>query len=114
MQADGAHADARGVDLARTGAPSLTASATAPAALPPASEAATVATPKQATAPPKTAGRSTSGGRSPEREALDVAAAGSFEDAAKRYDALSAAHPDNTAYREAARILHAKAALNGQ
>ena len=114
----GAQANAGGVD--RGGVPSFPAVAGSqapppPSTPPPPSVAPTGAGAKQGTAPQKTAGRSSSGGRSPEREALDNAAAGSFEDAAKRYEALSAAHPDNTAYKEAARILHAKAAPpNGQ
>jgi hypothetical protein len=49
------------------------------------------------------------GKRTPEREALDTAAAGAFEDAAKRYDVLAASHPDDPSYKEAARILRAKA-----
>jgi hypothetical protein len=49
------------------------------------------------------------GKRTPEREALDTAAAGAFEDAAKRYDTLAASHPDDPSYKEAARILRAKA-----
>ena len=43
------------------------------------------------------------------RLALDLAAAGAFDDAAKRYDSLAAAHPDDPSYREAARILRTKA-----
>jgi hypothetical protein len=110
----GAQANAGGSDRSRTSPPILSAAASAPAAPPSASAAPTVASARPATPPPKTAGRSSSGGRSPEREALDSAAAGSFDEAAKRYDALAAAHPDNTVYKEAARILHAKAAPNGQ
>ncbi len=43
--------------------------------------------------------------RTPERLALDAVAAGSYADAAKMYDALSASHPLDPTYREAARIL---------
>jgi hypothetical protein len=48
-------------------------------------------------------------GKTPERAALDAVAAGSFEDAAKAYEALAAQHPDDVTLREAARILHQKA-----
>jgi hypothetical protein len=47
--------------------------------------------------------------RTPERAALDSVAAGSFDEAAKRYDALAASHTDDPSYKEAARILHEKA-----
>jgi hypothetical protein len=47
--------------------------------------------------------------RTPERLALDKVAAGSFDDAAKQYDALVASHADDPSYKEAARILHEKA-----
>jgi hypothetical protein len=48
-------------------------------------------------------------GKTPERAALDDVSAGSFDDAAKEYDALSAQHPDDPVLRDAARILHQKA-----
>ena len=48
------------------------------------------------------------GARTPERQALDAVAAGSFEDAARLYAALAAAHPDDPSYKEAARILREK------
>jgi hypothetical protein len=51
----------------------------------------------------------TAGKKTPEREALDTAAAGSFDDAARRYDTLAAAHPGEPSYKEAARILRDKA-----
>jgi hypothetical protein len=60
-------------------------------------------------APPRVAAALPPGKRTPEREALDTAAAGAFEDAAKRYDVLAASHPDDPSYKEAARILRAKA-----
>ncbi len=47
--------------------------------------------------------------RTSERQALDSVAAGSFDEAAKRYDALTAAHADDPSYKEAARILREKA-----
>lgn len=49
------------------------------------------------------------GQRTPAREALEAAAAGSFEDAAGAYEALASAHPDDPSFKEAARILRAKA-----
>ena len=49
------------------------------------------------------------GQRTPEREALEAVAAGSFEDAAGDYEALASAHPDDPTFKEAARVLHAKA-----
>jgi hypothetical protein len=51
----------------------------------------------------------TGSNRTPERAALDSVAAGTFDEAAKRYDALSSAHADDPSYKEAARILHEKA-----
>jgi hypothetical protein len=108
----GARADAGDVDRGRASPPGFSVAA-APPATPPVSADSPVASAKQPAAPPKTAGRLSSGGRSAEREALDTAAAGSFEEAAKRYETLAAAHPDNIAYKEAARILHAKGAPNG-
>lgn len=50
------------------------------------------------------------GSRTPERAALDDVAAGSFESAARQYEALQAAHPDDPLFRDAARILRLKAA----
>ena len=44
-----------------------------------------------------------------ERAAVDAVAAGSYEAAAKMYEDLAKAHPENKAYKEAARILRAKA-----
>ncbi len=44
-----------------------------------------------------------------DRDAIDAVANGSYDDAARRYAALSAAHPDGAAYKEAARILADKA-----
>jgi hypothetical protein len=49
------------------------------------------------------------GRRTPEREALETVAAGSLEDAARDYDSLAVAHPDDPTFKEAARILRAKA-----
>jgi hypothetical protein len=43
-----------------------------------------------------------------ERAALDAVAAGSLVPAAELYDELAKAHPENPAYKEAARILRAK------
>jgi hypothetical protein len=48
------------------------------------------------------------GMRTPERQALDAVAAGSFDDASRLYTALSAVHPDDPSYKEAARILREK------
>jgi hypothetical protein len=47
-------------------------------------------------------------GKTPERLAVDALAAGAYADAARRYDELAREHADQPAYREAARILHAK------
>lgn len=47
--------------------------------------------------------------KSAEREAVDAVAAGQYELAAKLYDQLAKEHPDVPAYKEAARILRAKA-----
>lgn len=44
-----------------------------------------------------------------ERVAIDAVVAGSYEPAAKMYDELAKTHPENPAYKEAARILRAKA-----
>ena len=49
------------------------------------------------------------GKRTPERLALDSVAAGSYAEAAKLYDALALAHPDDPTFKEAARILREKA-----
>jgi predicted Zn-dependent protease len=48
------------------------------------------------------------GKRTAERMALDAVAAGSFDEAANLLTALSAAHPDDPSYKEAARILREK------
>lgn len=47
--------------------------------------------------------------RTPQRRALDAAASGAYASAAEQYDALSSAHPEDLAFREAARILHQRA-----
>jgi outer membrane protein assembly factor BamD (BamD/ComL family) len=47
--------------------------------------------------------------RSPEREALDLAADGSYEEAAARYEALASMHPEDPTFKEAARILRVRA-----
>ncbi|HSO38461.1 MAG TPA: hypothetical protein VLT33_38290, partial [Labilithrix sp.] len=51
--------------------------------------------------------------RSAERRALDTAASGLDRSATEQYEALAAAHPDNLAFREAARILRERGA-NGR
>jgi hypothetical protein len=43
--------------------------------------------------------------RTAERRALDTAASGQDSSAAEQYEALAATHPENVAFREAARIL---------
>jgi hypothetical protein len=48
------------------------------------------------------------GARTPERQALDAVAAGSFDEASKLYTTLAASHPDDPSYKEAARILREK------
>jgi hypothetical protein len=47
--------------------------------------------------------------KSLERAAVDAVAAGSYESAAKMYEELAKAHPENPAYKQAAKILRAKA-----
>jgi hypothetical protein len=64
-------------------------------------------------APPATSAGNGRGGvpkgrKTPEREALDAVAAGSFEDAVNDYDTLAAVHPENPSFKDAARILRAK------
>lgn len=49
------------------------------------------------------------GVRTPQRAALDAVAAGAYADAAREYEALAAAHPEDTSFKDAARILHDKA-----
>ncbi len=55
---------------------------------------------------PGPAGKS---GKSAERTALDLAKSGSYDEAAKAYDALAAQHPEDPTFKDAARILHDKA-----
>jgi hypothetical protein len=64
-----------------------------------------------AAAPAKVGGSSSKpqGVRTAERAALDAVAAGAYADAARDYDALAAAHPEDTSFKDAARILHDKA-----
>lgn len=87
---------------AHPGAPGASGTAPAPAGsatpIPPRTMKPDAGTPKLAP-----------GKRTADRDAIDAVAAGSYDDAAKRYAALSAAHPDGTAYKEAARILADKA-----
>ena len=45
------------------------------------------------------------GRRTPDRDAIDAVAMGAFDEAAQRYASLATAHPDSTAYKDAARIL---------
>ena len=49
-----------------------------------------------------------------ERKALDTVASGLDTSAAEQYEVLAGAHPDNLAFREAARILRERAATTGQ
>jgi hypothetical protein len=66
-----------------------------------------------APAPSKITAESPKGGargkRTQERQALDAVAEGQFDEAAKRYEALAALHPEVPAYRDAVRILREKA-----
>ena len=85
-----------------------------PAALPSASAVA-------ATTPSKPAAKQASKGdaparevRTPERRALDAAASGDAVAAAEQYETLAQWHPDNVAYREAARIFRARAGGNAK
>ncbi|MBS2011786.1 MAG: hypothetical protein JST00_02635 [Deltaproteobacteria bacterium] len=68
---------------------------------------APVSTPARTT--PKPAVHALRDTRTEERRAVDAAAAGADAEAAERYEALAAAHPDNVAFREAARILRSRA-----
>jgi hypothetical protein len=61
----------------------------------------------RADAPPKVAPLP-AGKRTPERLALDAVAAGSFDEASRLYASLATIHPDDPAYKEAARILREK------
>ena len=49
------------------------------------------------------------GKKTPEREAVDLAAAGQYTKAAEIYEQLATQHPEQPAYREAARILRSHA-----
>jgi hypothetical protein len=79
--------------------PPATTSAQAPVASAP-HPVSTDRAPRPATPP---------GRRTPDREIVDLIAAGSYADAARKLDDLAAAQPDHPEYREAARILRAKA-----
>jgi hypothetical protein len=92
----------------------------APAPGPQASAPAAAPTPTAAAAPKPEADRPAveaaaskaapaPGKKTAEREAIDLAAAGSYDEAARRYDALASLHSEDPAYKEAARILRAKA-----
>ncbi len=77
----------------------------------PATKGVAAPTPAQATPPdrPKSAvGLHET--RTAERRALDTVASGLDSAAADQYEALAAAHPENVAFREAARILRARGA----
>ncbi len=77
--------------------------------------AATVVTPQTRAAIPPTAvpgpapAAVAAGRATPERQAVDAVVAGAYADAARRYDDLAREHPEQPVYREAARILRAKA-----
>jgi hypothetical protein len=62
---------------------------------------------------PTSTGKSTpapaSSQKTPERIAVDLVAAGAWEPAAKAYEELAKAHPENPAYKAAAKMLRAKA-----
>jgi len=70
---------------------------------------ATAAKPAPSPANTKTAPAAVSSQKTAERAAVDAVAAGAWEPAAKMYDELAKQHPENPAYKEAARILRAKA-----
>lgn len=69
----------------------------------------TVSAPTASAPPASTKGPQTTTQKTPERTAVDAVAAGSLAPAADLYDELAKSHPENPAYKEAARILRAKA-----
>jgi hypothetical protein len=83
---------------------SASASASASAAAAASSVPPSAATHAPRAAPPVLA-KLPAGKHTADREAIDAVASGNFDQAVTRYDALAAAHPDATAYKEAARIL---------
>jgi hypothetical protein len=100
----------------RTTSPRAGASVEASAAPPPAATTAdtTAVVPVPRPVPTDRAPRPAPGKRTPDREVVDLIAAGSYADAARRLDDLAAAQPDHPEYREAARILRAKAGQEGR
>jgi len=101
------------------------ASASVPTAAPSASMAPAITTaapsaipssprPRPSTAPTTAAvSKPLSDGRTAERRALDTAASGSYASAAEQYEALAGAHPENAAFRQAARILRQRVSRLG-
>ncbi|HEY1692552.1 MAG TPA: hypothetical protein VGG39_10345 [Polyangiaceae bacterium] len=90
--------------------PRPSASALSGSAAPTTASARPVAPPTTAppSASPPVAPAPLTGGKTPERLAVDAVAAGAYADAARRYEELAREHADQPAYREAARILRAK------
>ena len=97
-------------------APSVTVATTAPTATTPPSAATVMPTATGTTTAPTatvaaTAPTATGSGKKPvltlERQAADALRAGKRDQAAVLYDQLAAQHPENPAYKEAARIIRA-------
>lgn len=93
--------------------PAASAAATAtssaqPAVEPPTPVVAPTPTPS-ATASGKAAAGPTTSVKTREREAADAVAVGAYDKAARLYEELAKAHPETSAYAEAARIMKAKA-----
>ena len=88
-----------------TTAPTMTTTTTAPTTTAPATTTAPTAT---APVPPPTPTK----GRSLDRQAVDLALQGQFAKAAELYDQLAAQHPDQPAYKEAARLLRSRMSGN--
>ena len=105
LRDDDSPAPSRTAPSASASAANATAPSTPTAPAPTPTPTQTAATDAGLTRPP----RLPAGKRTLDREVVDLIAAGSYSEAAKRLDALAAAQPDHPEYRETARILRAKA-----
>jgi len=72
----------------------------------------TTTTPPTTTAPPVASAKPPKGGKTPEREAIELVSQGQNTKAAALYEQLAQEHPDQPAYREAARLLRLRSAGN--
>lgn len=102
---------AKSASTLASAAPAASAAPVAPArkpAVPAPAPAASSAAKPPATSPHKT--RSKKGAKTPERLAVDAVAAGNYQEALKRYQALAAAHPERAVYQKAINILKQKIA----